>query len=1467
MADDYGLSEPIQPISIQTATPKYNKANTPLFMPDGSLKNKEASVWLDTKINFLNEVMKFLPRNVTDTLTKRFEGKNQVNLSNPQNSSDGFAESIYNQDKNANLLQNSLWKGTQSEIYNKIFDGTNNNLDLNGDGTADVNLSRFTGLLGVPYDGTLGVGTVDGQELTAIAGTKDGSSVANLQYSGYSSNNLYSMDSTTNILAPVLTNISGQDQAAYFREGVDFHPTVVDMQHTALTSDNNFVVDMNGDGVQDANAAGKASLSLNALGTSTYAADYLSKLGVTSPVVDYSSMYSNFMAGSKFANVASNSVGVNSSAQYTYNKALQGLQDSTTGGDFESFLSKIKKSVNLSTDATGSFDYVQNIYELARSGTDFNEKDANGVSKWTDKDVFYMSMLMMESKRRYTEGMASVFGVNSQTVNYSQDINKYANPDAWKYDEVKGMLYLDVVTGGKAGKMYNYFVPDAVGQDKDSSDNFIYNLEQRKNAKINWLRRRAIESEAYQGSYDLYRKLIISSAGSQLGSVNPTLSLNSAPQNLADLTAKLNKYISAKDDLLTQSANSSASLSKVDNFLQTVKDLKAAIDISLVDPTISISDGTVLSDLKTSLTASTDALLKTAASALTSPVSLGGPSQTLLSYYLGQQVQVTLVNDGVTTFDGLESKQAILDRVNGVFSALASKQSNSADFSSVIKNDLFSNFSGENVVDILQNMTENSGRIFKDIQSIDNFNKMTYGQVYSVLDSASSEVNLSALNMGEIGYAPDDIMSQSFSSTYLSSTNRTVNSQTVVDSSGAAVANNFSTTDVRQVDRMYLQMINNMQKMNSFYMMQMFASPDSTSGTDFLKPLQAAAAGMSQAKEVSDATLKNLFTGLSSSTNLYSFLKDTTSASALMENVSGNYMLKADVISIFSTTGTEKEKLTSFISKIQGATQTTESTDDANLQKFWIPLYQKMETLAGGVDVTGQFASNIAASSSVQNLFNNKFGTLQLGVDSTEYGKLTAEYRTILEQSVKNDERSISTFVSTLNSRLNNLISSSSGTVGSTNAVFDSSKMPQLDGSYSNLASLRRDNSITFTSTEDSSAFSAVGLDSLAASAIYNKLTNLGYISGGKTLKTLKLEDVPSTIDPVFMNNPSATQALGLTSQQKQVIVDRFNNAHLGNDYLRTLYNDTQDPTLSGFMGTEGSLKLSVKNSIRSLVTNDDFLSSISNLTTLSSQVNPPDAYMGQLANTYNRSLEQIQTVLNASSNESSVKAALNKNYLNEFYMKDDYSSLSLSSELTDNKTNTLGWYQTDGRYVPTNDVESVATKKMDFANMDYNVASDLSSQIESSKSTSASHYLAGELSNSVRSKRQTKVEDFYNRISASYDGTNWNISSGFKLSGNSVFDNPSDSSASGYYQAHIGTSMKQMHLSSEMKSYFQEVTKSNLFTSIYNDELKAEYNRQTDIYKQEKEKKQQEQDAAAISEQIAAQRRAYLASIKSRKK
>jgi hypothetical protein len=498
MGDFYpGINEPMKPLKLPMSDHKYYDENVPAFRRDDP--TDAGKLWLDTKINFLNEVMKFLPRTTTNTLTKQEYSKDQVKDYGKRLE---VAESVYNTDIFSDK-DVGLWKGNQSTVLDQLF------TDQSGSEPA---LSRFAGLLGVPFDGHIALGTyiVDDEDntsrpVTFMERTENGKGTG-VYYMQYTNKNGVKLDyditdADTNYLIPIIKDLKGDSYAKNFREGVNFHATVLDFQNTNASYDNDsnqFVVDANGDGYADGVDTGTDgkidkydSLSTKALDTSMYQSEYLKELGVYTPVLDYSNVFSDLMSGSLFGTDTIDRE-YSDSDRKTYN-ALQNILDGKeTSGEFKSFLTKIKFEVKSSDDKT--MDYIPNIYELARKGIDFSD-----TTTWNEKDIFYLSMLMIESRRRYTYAMSTIFGVQGANPDVKDVLTKYANPDIWQCSPLEDYLYMDVCTSaGRTERMYNYFIPKDVGQ--NITDPTLQKIE-----KINWLNKRSVEYFTNDAMYTMYQ--------------------------------------------------------------------------------------------------------------------------------------------------------------------------------------------------------------------------------------------------------------------------------------------------------------------------------------------------------------------------------------------------------------------------------------------------------------------------------------------------------------------------------------------------------------------------------------------------------------------------------------------------------------------------------------------------------------------------------------------------------------------------------------------------------------------------------------------------------------------------------------------------------------------------------------------------------------------------------------------------
>ncbi|MDD5457720.1 MAG: hypothetical protein PHV30_11915, partial [Candidatus Margulisbacteria bacterium] len=129
-------------------------------------------------------------------------------------------------------------------------------------------------------------------------------------------------------------------------------------------------------------------------------------------------------------------------------------------------------------------------------------------------------------------------------------------------------------------------------------------------------------------------------------------------------------------------------------------------------------------------------------------------------------------------------------------------------------------FEGATLYAALGFLSEKEQQIFYDMDSIDKFNKITYGSLNYLYDSSSRElININEKGAHDIGYYPAKIAKDRFASTVLSKNSRVVND----DLTGSQ--RSPSAADSNQLDKLYFEMIYNMQKMNTFYMAQLFSSP------------------------------------------------------------------------------------------------------------------------------------------------------------------------------------------------------------------------------------------------------------------------------------------------------------------------------------------------------------------------------------------------------------------------------------------------------------------------------------------------------------------------------------------------------------------------------------------------------------------------------------------------------------------
>ena len=869
ISDPPGIYKPEEPIKMSMEGHKYLKWYSPAF--SRGKPTEEAVLANDTVINYLNEIMKFLPRGFTDALTNHEENKDT--LSDATDKKD-WADSIYN--KELQQLQDGLWVGNQSTVQSKIFGDTISLSDT--DANAVVDSGKFTGLGGVPFDGSTSIGTWDNKQLF----TKEKRNDADTAWEGvlayqnkYNDSITYELNDSVlpdyGKVVPIISSLKGETYSKGFSQGVNFHPGIVDMQHTLGSFDNsvnNFLVDMDGDGfadndinkngIIDASEDKTMSLSNTAINTSYYTDEYLSELGINMPIVDYSSTYTDFMNGSLFSADNLQDVYVTGSESFSYN-SLQHEIESNMNGDFSAFVTKLQSKFS-DIGGTG-LDYMPNIYEIARKGIDLTEK-VNGVDVWTDKDIFYMSMLMLESRRRYTYSMSTVFNVKDNNLDIAEWLNTYSNPDMWKYDEKEKLLYIDVKTKTASSKMYNYFIPDDVGEDiPDTEPDYE---RKRIIAKCNWLKRRGIELEAYNTALESYQKNLQKS----LEKYVPMITADSSQyKNLKNQVYNKvgDESKTALDDHFSLLDEMSAYLKtgKMDNYLasyyiESVDETKKRLaweiyqkavglgedptkyfenvsqkDIADYDTFATIADMQVSKTYKVRenddidnirllyslIETHTNMVLQDANDVFLNPLfnSTGSPVDRMDNALANPCYDLNLDEMGDY---GLESKEMIVSRVRNSLAQLA--QQHRADIYSA--KDGYSKIIGEsynptNMLSVLSNLAEKSSRLFNDIQQVNDFNKTNYGNVNYVVDSSLDMQNLAQYGISNMGYYPERVAKSSFNSPYLSKTYRPLNLE------GDDLISGSLSVDSNPLDKVYWDMINEMQKTSTFFMMQSFASP------------------------------------------------------------------------------------------------------------------------------------------------------------------------------------------------------------------------------------------------------------------------------------------------------------------------------------------------------------------------------------------------------------------------------------------------------------------------------------------------------------------------------------------------------------------------------------------------------------------------------------------------------------------
>ncbi len=868
MTDYYpGLNEPIKPLKLPMGDHQYYDEHAPAFRRDNP--SEEGQLYLDTKINFLNEIMKFLPRATTNTLTEH--NYNEKGIDSLSDKAD-IAESVYNktvfEDK-----ETGLWKGNQSTILDQLFSDKQSKINMNNTAAGNINISRFAGLLGIPFDGKIALGTYNVKdednnvrEVTfkeEVGEDKKGLGKYFFEYTNRKGQAIkYDITGlNSNYLAPILKDLKGDDYARNFREGVNFHATVVDMQHTNASYDNSsnqFVVDANGDGYADTNGEGENieydSLSTTSLDTSLYQSAYLKELGVYFPVLDYSDAFSDFMSGSLFGTDAIDKKYTDMDRK-TYNKLHSALDPNNTTGEFESFLNKIKIKVS-GLEGNHEAAYIPNIYELARKGIDFSQPAADDT-KWEDKDVFNMSMMMLESRRRYTYAMSTIFGIQDSDPDIKDAVSKYTNPDIWQCDTTEDYLYMDVQTvAGRYERMYNYFIPKDVGK-------IITDPVDRKIEKLNWLNKRAIEYTTNQAMFTLYQDSL-NRALKENKLELPNLLIddsfvdenNKRPKCLDDLNSMLRKVsASVESGSQINETNLAQLLSLVkeakDWMISKVADADRATVLTGSYPG---RDGTAykkdnqekiyyvtnpvgneatkwiqLNDFITKIK-------KSAGDMLVIKDETANSKNFIIDYLdtrtdIASTVLYKKATDGSIEEDDSYRQRVVSNAIETMSHYYKNYTSNvdnygsakaSAEMEKIIDMSFqVSNNTGD-MFSILTDTVNDQARMFNDINMIDKFHYIQYGTVRNVAgvkqNGETTTENLYEKGILDLGYYPAEIARTTAESPYVSS-------KQIPDSDQFMDGVDSARYEVNMVDKMYFSMIAEMQKMNNFYMMMSFASP------------------------------------------------------------------------------------------------------------------------------------------------------------------------------------------------------------------------------------------------------------------------------------------------------------------------------------------------------------------------------------------------------------------------------------------------------------------------------------------------------------------------------------------------------------------------------------------------------------------------------------------------------------------
>ncbi|MDD5457636.1 MAG: hypothetical protein PHV30_11490, partial [Candidatus Margulisbacteria bacterium] len=179
-------------------------------------------------------------------------------------------------------------------------------------------------------------------------------------------------------------------------------------------------------------------------------------------------------------------------------------------------------------------------------------------------------------------------------------------------------------------------------------------------------------------------------------------------------------------------------------------------------------------------------------------------------------------------------------------------------------------------------------------------------------------------------------------------------------------------------------------------------------------------------------------------------------------------------------------------------------------------------------------------------------------------------------------------------------------------------------------------------------------------------------------------------------------------------------------------------------------------------------------------------------AKKYNQYAARIKDLLNIINDGTNLKTNIKNSYLDEFYMRNNYSPLLIGSELQSRFGNGLynfddmeyldrnnisqkAWYETRGRYIPASGIESKQGRTMNFAFMKYGLVTDPASQLSragiaalsgTNKIANSTVSIDKESKKDSRSNRKLKAEDYYDRIKLySDDSANSFLDGGFASS------------------------------------------------------------------------------------------------------